>query len=54
MEEENVKSILKWLILKEFKDVWKFLGLADYYWQFIKDFIAIARLLYDLIKKDQK
>ena len=54
MEEENVKSILKWLTLKEFKDVWKFLGLADYYQQFIKDFTAIARLLYDLIKKDQK
>jgi len=31
MDEENVKSILKWLTLKEFKDVWKFLGLANYY-----------------------
>jgi len=31
MEEEKVKSILEWLTLKEFKDIQKFLGLANYY-----------------------
>ena len=27
---------------------------ANYYWQFIKDFVFITKLLYDLVKKDQK
>ena len=40
--------------VKEVQDVQKFLGLANYYWQFIKDFTVIARLLHDLVKKDQK
>ena len=31
MEKENMKSILKWLTLKEFKNVQKFLGLANNY-----------------------
>ena len=33
MEEEKVKGILEWLILKCVKDVQKFLGLANYYQQ---------------------
>jgi len=32
----------------------KFLGLTNYYRQFVKDFSYIAKLLYDLVKKDQK
>jgi len=36
------------------KDVQKFLGLVNYYRQFIKDFASIARLLYDIVKKNQK
>jgi len=34
--------------------VQKFLGLANYYHQFIKDFASIARLLHDMVKKNQK
>ncbi len=30
------------------------IGLANYYHWFIKDFTAIARPLYDIVKKDQK
>ena len=30
------------------------MGLANYYWQFIKDFASIAKLLHNLVKKDQK
>ena len=30
------------------------MGLANYYHQFIKDFAFIARLLHDIVKKDQK
>ena len=52
IEEEKVKGILDWLTLKEVKDIQKFLGLASYYQQFIKDLIFIARLLYNLVKKN--
>ena len=54
MEEEKIKGILEWLIPKCVKDVQKFLGLANYYCQFIERFASIARPLHDLVKKDQK
>ena len=54
IEEEKVKGVLDWPNPKEVKDIQKFLELANYYWQFIKDFIFIVKLLYDLVKKDQK
>jgi len=54
MEEEKVKGVLDWPTLKGVKDVQKFLGLANYYLQFIKDFVAIARLLHNMVKKDQE
>jgi len=54
MEEEKVKEVLDWLTLKGVKDVQKFLGLANYYQWFIKDFTTIARPLHDMVKKDQK
>ena len=56
MEEEKVKEVLDWLTLKGVKDIQKFLELANYYQQFIKYFMTIARQLHNLvkIKKDQK
>ena len=54
MEEDRIKRVLDWLIPKCVKDIQKFLGLANYYYQFIKDFTSIARPLHDMIKKDQK
>jgi len=51
MEEEKMKGVLDWLTPKIVKNVQKFLELANYYWQFIKDFTVIARQLYDLVKK---
>ena len=54
MEEEKVKEVLNWPTSKGIKNIQKFLGLANYYWQFIKDFVFIAKPLYDLVKKDQK
>ena len=54
MEEVKVKNILDWLTLKEVKDIQKYLGLAKYYHQFIKDFATIARPLCDMVKKDWK
>ena len=52
MEEEKVKEVLDWLIPKGVKDIQKFLGLTNYYHQFIKDFTAIARPLHDMVKKN--
>ena len=54
MEEEDMKDILEQLTSKEVKDIQKFLGLVNYYQQFIKNFAAIARLLHDMVKKNQK
>jgi len=54
MEKEKVKGVLEWLTPKCVKDVQKFLGLANYYHQFIEEFATVARPLYDLVKKDKK
>jgi len=54
MEEEKVKGVLEWPMPKSVKDVQKFLGLANYYRQFIEGFATVARPLHDLVKKDKK
>ena len=54
MEKKKVKGVLEWPTLKCVKDVQKFLGLANYYYRFIKGFVTVARPLHDLVKKDKK
>ena len=54
MEEEKMREVLDWPMPKGVKNIQKFLELANYYWQFIKDFVSIARPLHNLVKKDQK
>ena len=54
MEKEKVKRVLDWLTPQCVKDVQKFLGLANYYRQFIQGFALIARPLHNMVKKDQK
>ena len=54
MEEEKMKGVLDWLILKCVKDVQKFLGLANYYRWFIQGFVSIAKPLHNMVRKDQK
>ena len=54
MEKEKVKGVLEWPTPKCVKDVQKFLGLANYYHRFIKEFATVARPLHDLVKKDKK
>ena len=49
-----MKGVLEQPTLKEVKDIQIFLELANYYWWFIKDFVVIARPLYDIVKKYQK
>jgi len=34
--------------------VQQFLGLANYYRQFVKDFVKIAKPMHKLVKKDEK
>ena len=54
IEEGKVKGVLEWPTPKCVKDVQKFLGLANYYHQFIEGFVSIARPLHDMVKKDKK
>jgi len=43
MEKEKVNGILSWPEPKNMRDVRKFLGLANYYKRFIKNFAQVAR-----------
>jgi len=43
MEAEKVNGVLSWPQPKNVKNVRKFLGLANYYRRFIKDFTQVAR-----------
>jgi hypothetical protein len=54
MDPEKVSSITTWPTPKSVRDVQSFLGLANYYRRFIKDFAALARPLTQLTKKDQQ
>ena len=54
MQKEKVKEVLNWPALRNIKEVQKFLGLANYYRRFIKDFAKIAAPLYVLVRKKQK
>ena len=54
MQKEKVKGVLKWPVPRNVKEVQKFLGLANYYRRFIKDFARIAALLHVLVRKEQK
>ena len=54
IEKEKVKGVLEWLTPKCVKDMQKFLGLANYYRQFIEGFASVARPLHDMVKKDKK
>jgi len=50
MEEEKMKEVLEWPTSNGVKNIQKFLGLANCYQWFIKDFASIARLLYKRIR----
>jgi len=54
MEEDKVAGVLNWPAPKTVMDVRKFLGLANYYRQFVKDFAKIAQLLNNLTRKEEK
>ena len=54
MEEEKVDGVLSWPEPKNVKDIRKFMGLANYYRRFIKDFAQVARPINMLMRKDVK
>jgi len=54
MEKEKVQGVIEWPVLRSVKDVQKFLGLANYYRQFVKDFAKIAKPLHKMMRKETK
>ena len=54
IEKEKVQKVVDWLMSKSMKNVQKFLGLVNYYKQFVKDFARVAKLLYEMMRKDVK
>jgi len=54
MQKEKVEGVLNWPAPRNIKEVQKFLGLANYYRRFIKDFARIVALLHMLVRKEQK
>ena len=54
MEEDKVEGVLKWPMLQSVRDVRKFLGLANYYRRFVKNFAKVALPMNRLMRKDEK
>jgi len=54
IEEDKVVEVLNWPTPKMVRDVRKFLGLVNYYRQFIKNFAALTKPLNILTRKDEK
>ena len=54
MQKKKVEGVLNWPVPRNVKEVQKFLGLANYYRRFIKDFAKVAAPLYVLVRKEQK
>ena len=54
MEKEKVQGVIEWLVPRSVKNVQKFLGLANYYRWFVKDFAKIAKPLHEMTRKENK
>ena len=54
MEKEKVQGVIEWPVPKSVKNVQKFLELANYYRQFVKDFARIAKPLHEMTRKEMK
>ena len=52
IEKEKVKVVLNQLVSKSVIEIQKLLWLANYYKKFVRDFVKIARPLYELTKKE--
>jgi len=54
MEEKKMEGVLKWPMPQCVRDVRKFLGLANYYRHFVKDFTKVALPMNQLTRKNKK
>ena len=54
MEKEKVQGVIEWPVPRSTKDIQKFLGLANYYRWFVKDFARIAKPLREMMRKETK
>ena len=54
MKKEKIQEVVDWLVLKSVKDVQKFLGLANYYRWFVKDFARVIKPLHEITRKNVK
>jgi len=52
MDPVKVKAVKNWPIPRNVRDVHGFLGFANFYRRFVKDFAALARPLNDLTRKN--
>jgi len=52
MDEEKLSGVIEWLVLTKVKQVQAFLGFANFYCRFIKNFAKMSKPLSDLTKKD--
>jgi len=54
MEKKKVQRVVDWPVLRSIKDIQKFLGLANYYRQFVKNFSRVEKLLHEIMRKNIK
>jgi len=54
MEEDKVEGVLRWPTPQCVRDVRKFLGLANYYRRFVKNFAKVVLPMNRLTRKDEK
>ena len=53
MDDTKVKAIMEWPTPTNVRGIHSFLGLANFYWHFIKDYAKLTKLLTDLTQKDK-
>jgi hypothetical protein len=51
IDPSNVKDVLSWMPPTSVSEIQSFLGLAGYYWRFIKDFSKVAKSMTRLLEK---
>jgi hypothetical protein len=52
MDPVKIEAVVNWPVPESLKEVQSFIGFANFYQRFIKDFSKICRPLHDLSKKD--